>query len=168
MPFENLADLPNPKANRIRMFAKPPGHGGFVPTFFFDHRAQTPELGTKLLPDFREGNLTIEAWFQERQDDPCGVILLSLRAGFDRVDMDLVNPWPVPQKVGGVVPESRPEIVFPLPDTTLGFGFELRELSEKFGFQVFPLFGSELASNLSEQLQLFPQLHSRGIKFPTL
>src|SRR5207247_10714042 len=93
---------------------------------------------------------------------------LILRAGFDRVDMDLVNPWPVPQKVGGVVPESRPEIVFPLPDTTLGFGFELRELSEKFGFQVFPLFGSKLASNLSEQLQLFPQLHTRGIRFPTL
>src|SRR5439155_26600360 len=100
------------------------------------------------LPDRRKGDLAIRAWLPERQHDPCGVILLRvLRAGFNRIDMDLVDSWSVPQKIGGVVPESRPAIVLPPPHMAFGFGFELCELSEKFSFQVFAVFCSKLASH---------------------
>ena len=143
------------------MFAKPPGYGGLISTFFLDQRAETPEFRIEILPDFREGNFPIEVWLQRRQDDPWRVILLWVfRTGFDRVYMDLVDRGSVPHKVGGVVPESDPQVVLPLPNMTLGSGFELGELFEKFGFQVFPVFGSKLASHFFKQLQLFPQLRT--------
>jgi len=125
--FENLASPANPKRNGIPVFPKPPSCCHSVPVLFLKNFAQTSEFGTQFLPDFRKGDLAIEAWFQERQDDSCGVIFIRVRAGFDRIDMSLVDKWPVPHKVGSVVPESNPQVVLPMPDTALGFGFELRE-----------------------------------------